>query len=69
MLIDNIEYNDMELNPNEKIVNAIRKMLIKTNGYCPCNQGNTPKEDTKCPCKKMTEKHQCCCTLYTKKES
>lgn len=45
-------FDDTMLNPNEKVVKAIKKRLEVTGGYCPCNQGDTPKEDTKCPCKK-----------------
>lgn len=60
-------FEDTQLNPNEKIVNAIKKRLELNNGYCPCDQGETPKEDTQCPCKKYVETHYCCCTLYTKK--
>lgn len=54
------------LNPNEKIVNSIRKRLVKTDGYCPCNQKDVPKEDTKCPCLKYRTTGECCCTLYVK---
>ena len=61
-------FEDTMLNPNEKVVNAIKKRLEVTGGYCPCNQGDTPKEDTKCPCKKYVNKHECCCTLYVKKQ-
>lgn len=60
-------FEDTQLNPNEKVVNAIKKRLELNNGYCPCDQGETPKEDTQCPCKKYVETHYCCCTLYTKK--
>lgn len=56
-----------DLNPNDKIVNGIFKGLIRNNGYCPCNQGDTPLEDTKCPCKSYVEKDKYCCTLYVKK--
>lgn len=56
-----------KLNPNEKVVNAIKKRLEVTKGYCPCM---TPEdwekhgEDALCPCKPMREKHECHCTLY-----
>lgn len=51
-------------NPNKKVVNAIKKALERNDGYCPCNQGDTPKEDTKCPCKKYRDESICCCNLY-----
>lgn len=55
------------LNPNEKVVAAIRKRLEATEGYCPCDQGDIPKEDTRCPCKKYRTQGICCCTLYVQK--
>ncbi|MBP5469313.1 MAG: ferredoxin thioredoxin reductase catalytic beta chain [Candidatus Riflebacteria bacterium] len=55
----------MQLNPNEKVVEAIHKRLVATNGYCPCVPEQNP--DTICPCKKMREEGHCCCTLYVKK--
>ena len=60
-------FEDTTLNPNNKIVNAINNRLVKNDGYCPCYQENTPKEDTKCPCSRYYETHYCCCTLYVKK--
>lgn len=62
-----LEKNDTQLNPNEKIRNAILNRIKKNDGYCPCNQGDTPIEDTKCPCKKYREDSYCCCTLYVLK--
>lgn len=62
-----LETDTMILNPNEKVRNAIIKRLEMNNGFCPCNQGNTPLEDTKCPCKKYINDNYCCCTLYVKK--
>lgn len=55
------------LNPNDKVVAAITKRLIITEGYCPCNQVGVDKEDTLCPCKKYKETDYCCCGLYVKK--
>lgn len=52
------------LNPKEKIVEVIKKRLSLNDGYCPCNQVDTPKEDTKCPCLKYRTEQKCCCTLY-----
>lgn len=59
-------FENTRLNSNEKVVNAITKRLEITGGYCPCNQGDTPKDDTKCPCKKYREKQECCCNLYVR---
>lgn len=61
-----LETNTHKLNPNLKVRNAILNRLQITEGYCPCNQGDTPKEDTKCPCRSYRENNYCCCNLYTK---
>ena len=58
----------MILNPNEKLVNAIRKRLAVTNGQCPCISEDKWNEDTICPCKKMREENECCCQLYVNAE-
>ena len=60
-------FENTMLNPKENIVEKILNRINKNEGYCPCNQGETPKEDTKCPCKKYREEQYCCCTLYVKK--
>ncbi len=52
-----------QLNPNDKIVNAIIRGINRNNGECPCN--NT-SEDKKCPCSNYREHEHCCCTLYVK---
>lgn len=55
-----------QLNPNDKIVNAILRRAEKNNGECPCaNEGQT-HEDRLCPCKKYREEDCCCCRLYIK---
>lgn len=56
----------MILNPNTKIVEAINRRLLMTDGYCPC----VPERnvDTLCPCKKYIEKQECCCSLYVEAE-
>lgn len=56
----------MILNPNEKIVTAIRKRLIITEGYCPCLAERS--EDTVCPCKAFRVEQHCCCSLYVEGE-
>jgi Ferredoxin thioredoxin reductase catalytic beta chain. len=50
------------LNPDEKIVEKIRKGLEKKNGHCPCVLEES--EDTICPCREMRENNRCCCKLY-----
>ncbi len=52
------------LNENEKIVEAIRKRLIITGGYCPCVPQEKWNEDTLCACKAYREEGYCCCKLY-----
>ena len=54
-----------ELNPNDKVVNAILKRCEDNNGHCPCNNNST---DTKCPCSNYRENDYCCCNLYIKKQ-
>ena len=60
-----LDKHNMQLNPNSKVVEAIRKRLVVTKGYCPCNANQT--EDTICPCKEMREEGHCCCSLYVKR--
>ena len=60
-------FDDTQINPNEKIYNAVLKRIDKSDGYCPCFQKDVEKEDTKCPCLSYRTKHTCHCTLYTKK--
>lgn len=54
-----------QLNPNEKIVKGITKLLEKNDGLCPCihpmNDG-----DTHCPCESYRLRDKCCCNLYVK---
>lgn len=48
-------------------VDAIKKALVKNDGYCPCRI--VKNEDTKCPCKEFresTESGPCHCGLYVK---
>lgn len=55
-----------QLNPNDKVVNAIIQRVEKNNGECPChNPGKTPEERT-CPCKEYVENDVCHCSLYVK---
>ena len=61
----------VKLNPDEKVVAAVRKGLKKTGGYCPCRRQRT--EDYKCMCKEFREQIAdpdfegfCHCMLYYK---
>lgn len=69
MLTFEINLKDgFKLNPNEKAMFGIMKAINKNDGYCPCNQGDVPKEDTKCPCKSYMNNDKCHCNLYIIKE-
>ena len=61
----------IKLNPNEKIVAAIKDGLKKKNGYCPCRLEII--DDNKCMCKEFREQIAdpdfegfCHCRLYYK---
>lgn len=54
-----------QLNPNDKVVNSILKMIEKNDGKCPCH--NTSK-DPHCPCTSYLEDNICHCGLYKKIE-
>ena len=61
----------VKLNPDEKVVAAVREGLKKTGGYCPCRRQRT--EDYKCMCKEFREQIAdpdfecfCHCMLYYK---
>lgn len=51
------------LNPNDKVVNGILKMIEKNNGECPCDNHS---EDKHCPCSDYRENNVCHCGLYLK---
>lgn len=53
-----------DLNPNDKVVNAILKRTEANDGFCPCHN---ECEDTKCPCSGYRLEDKCCCGLYVKK--
>ena len=53
------------LNPNDKVVNGILKMIENNDGKCPCY--NTSAE-TECPCSDYRLNDECHCGLYLKKE-
>lgn len=52
------------LNPNDKAVNALLKMIERNEGNCPCS-GNT-SEDLHCPCSNYRLHGDCTCGLYKK---
>ena len=61
----------VKLNPDEKVVAAVREGLKRTGGYCPCRRQRT--EDYKCICKEFCEQIAdpdfegfCHCMLYYK---
>ena len=54
-----------DINPNDKVVNGILRMLEKNNGECPCHNESVNKQ---CPCSDYKEKDICHCTLYVKKD-
>lgn len=61
------------LNPDGKIVKAVREGLKNKNGYCPCRIAKT--EDNKCICKEFRSQIEdpnfegfCHCKLYYKEK-
>ncbi len=63
----------VKLNPDEKMVNLIKKGLEKTGGYCPCRRERI--EENKCVCKEFKEQIAdpefegfCHCQLYYKEK-
>ena len=51
------------LNPNDKVVNGILKMIEKNDGECPCHNNS---EDKHCPCSDYRLNDSCHCNLYVK---
>ena len=51
------------LNPKDKVVNGILKMIERNSGECPCDNQS---EDKHCPCSDYREKGICLCKLYLK---
>ena len=54
-----------DLNPNDKVVNAILKRCEANNGECPCHNDS---EDKRCPGSSYREHDVCHCNLYVKIE-
>lgn len=55
-----------QLNPNQKVVNAILKRCEANDGECPCHNPGETREDRLCPCKSYREDDECHCMLYIK---
>ncbi len=57
----------IELNPDKKLVELVRKNLKINDGYCPC--AIVKNDDTKCMCKHFREQKEgiCHCGLYIKR--
>lgn len=60
-----LEKEGWQLNPNEKIRNAIINRVESNDGLCPCANDSVDKH---CPCSNYRELNKCCCTLYVKKQ-
>lgn len=55
------------LNPDNSVVEDVRKRLKENDGYCPCRL--VKNKDTKCMCKEFVEQTtsgECHCGLYIK---
>lgn len=63
-----LEKEGWQLNPNEKIVNAVLKRVEKNDGECPCVNPGETREDRLCPCKSYVKDDYCCCKLYIKSD-
>lgn len=64
-LLESIEAKNGQtlfLNPNEKVVQSIKRLIEANTGHCPCH--NELTEDTICPCKSARETADCRCGLY-----
>lgn len=62
-MVEILRKQGWKLNPNDKIVNSILRMVEKNNRECPCH--NTGK-DKCCPCSDYREEDICHCSLYVK---
>lgn len=50
------------LNPNEQVVQSIKKRCELNEGYCPCCSSKTP--EMTCPCQNARNNGECHCGLY-----
>lgn len=65
-MIEILRKDGFILNPSDKTVNALLKMIERNEGRCPCS-GNT-SEDLHCPCSGYTKDNICICGLYKTRE-
>lgn len=63
-MIDIIRKEGFMLNPNDRVVNSLLRMIERNDGKCPCS-GNT-SENLNCPCSNYIQHDNCCCGLYKK---
>ena len=54
-----------KLNPNQKIVSNITRLIKNNNGMCPCAHPENDG-DLHCPCESYRLRDKCCCKLYIK---
>lgn len=67
-MINILRKEGWDLNPNDKRVNTIIRMIEMNNGECPCVASDTAsREDRLCPCKSYRENDKCHCSLYVRK--
>ena len=57
-----------EVNPDDKIVNNIFRMLSNNDGHCPCSHPEREGHD-QCPCTDWIKNSICYCRLYVKKNN
>ena len=62
-MIEILRNEGWQLNPNDRIVNAIIKRIEKNEGKCPCYSN---AKDKRCPCSDYRENENCHCGLYIK---
>jgi len=57
-----------QLNPNQKVVDAISKAIERNQGECPCTNPGPTREARLCPCEEYRLHDHCCCGLYVQTE-
>lgn len=57
--------DDFILNPNDKVVKSLLRIIERNDGKCPCSGNNS--EDLNCPCSNYRLHNNCICGLYKKK--
>jgi len=60
-----VEKEGFHLNPNEKIVDNITRLIEKNGNKCICDNKS---KDPHCPCTDFRERNICHCKLYIKDE-